>query len=350
MNSKQPLYVALFFSLFVLFAAEVKAAQPGTLDSGMVNPGYEEKPDWFKLSFLDIREDVEEATAEGKRVLLYFYQDGCPYCAKLIRDNFSQRAISEKTQKHFDVIAINMWGDKEVTDINGNETIEKEFAKSLRVMFTPTLLFLDEQGKIALRVNGYYFPEKFSAALDYVAQKMETKTGFGAYYRSKSPAPATGKLHADPSYLKSPYDLTSAARNSKKHLLVLLEQKKCKACDELHQDIFQRKRTKSNLEKLDVVLLNVHSRDTLITPDGKKNKIYEWVKELNTKYVPSMVYFDASGKEVFRAEAYLKAFHVQGSMSYVFSEAYKTQPSFQRYLSGVADKIQEQGQDLDLME
>ncbi|MCK5091158.1 MAG: thioredoxin, partial [Gammaproteobacteria bacterium] len=83
--------------MFVLFAAEVEAAQPGTLDSGMVNPGYEEKPDWFKLSFLDIREDVEEATAEGKRVLLYFYQDGCPYCAKLIRDNFSQRAISEKT-------------------------------------------------------------------------------------------------------------------------------------------------------------------------------------------------------------------------------------------------------------
>lgn len=215
MNSKQAIYVAWVFSLLALFAAEVEAAQPGALDKGMVNPGYEEKPDWFKLSFLDIREDVEEAAAEGKRVLLYFYQDGCPYCAKLLRDNFSQRAIVEKTQKHFDVIAINIWGDKEVIDINGTEVIEKEFAKSLRIMYTPTLLFLDERGKVALRVNGYYFPEKFSTALDYVAQKMETKIGFGDYYRSKSPLPATGKLHIDPSYLKPPYNLTSVARKVK---------------------------------------------------------------------------------------------------------------------------------------
>ena len=341
--------MTLVFSLLALFVVGVEAAQPGALDKGMVNPGYEEKPDWFKLSFLDIREDVEEAAAEGKRVLLYFYQDGCPYCAKLLRDNFSQRIITEKTKKHFDVIAINMWGDKEVTDINGNETIEKEFAKNLRVMFTPTLLFLDEKGKVALRVNGYYFPEKFSAALDYVAQKMETIIGFGDYYRSKSPVPATGKLHADPSYLKSPYNLTGIARKSKRHLLVLFEQKQCKACDELHQDIFQRKRTKDHLERFDVVLLDVHSKDILVTPDGKSKEVNQWAKELNVKYVPSMLYFDAGGKEVFRAEAYLKAFHVQGIMSYVFSESYKTQPNLQRYLSAVGDEMREQGLEVDLM-
>ncbi|MCK5480512.1 MAG: hypothetical protein KAJ06_05175, partial [Gammaproteobacteria bacterium] len=32
----------------------------GSLEEGMVNPGYEEKPDWFANSFLDIREDVSE--------------------------------------------------------------------------------------------------------------------------------------------------------------------------------------------------------------------------------------------------------------------------------------------------
>jgi thioredoxin-related protein len=38
-----------------------------------------EVPAWFKETFLDIREDVREAAAEGKRLLLYFGQDGCPY-------------------------------------------------------------------------------------------------------------------------------------------------------------------------------------------------------------------------------------------------------------------------------
>jgi len=325
------------------------SAKSGEMGNGMVNPGYVEKPEWFKLSFLDIREDVQEAKSRGKRILLYFYQDGCPYCAKLIRDNFGQRSISEKTQKNFDVIAINMWGDKEVTDINGRETTEKKFSESLRVMFTPTMLFLNEQGKVALRINGYYFPDKFNAALDYVAKKMETKIKFGEYYRSLSTVPATGKLHIDEDYLQLPYDLTSAARKSKKYLLVLFEQKQCMACDELHQDIFERVETQRKLEKLDVVLLDIHSKDKLVTPDGKKKSAAQWAKDLDIKYAPSLVYFDTAGKEVFRAEAYLKAFHLNGSMSYVYSEAYKTQLSFQRYLSEVSDEIKEQGQEVDLM-
>ena len=73
---------------------------------------YPEQPAWFKQSFLDLREDVAEAKQAGKRVLLYFHQDGCPYCARLLRENFGNRRIAEKTRKHFDVIAINIWGDR----------------------------------------------------------------------------------------------------------------------------------------------------------------------------------------------------------------------------------------------
>ena len=36
--------------------------------------------------------------------------------------------------------------------ITGAQTTEKEFARALRVMFTPTLLFLDEQGNVVLRL------------------------------------------------------------------------------------------------------------------------------------------------------------------------------------------------------
>ena len=63
------------------------------LSAGMVNPGYVEKPAWFKDSFLDIRDDVNEASDSGKRVLLYFYQDGCPYCERLLKENMSQQNI-----------------------------------------------------------------------------------------------------------------------------------------------------------------------------------------------------------------------------------------------------------------
>ena len=44
------------------------AAPEGSLREGMVNPGYEEKPHWFKSSFLDLGEDIAEAREAGKRV------------------------------------------------------------------------------------------------------------------------------------------------------------------------------------------------------------------------------------------------------------------------------------------
>ena len=86
----------------------------------------------------------------------YFYQDGCPYCAKLLNDNVGNRKTADKTQWSFDVIAINMWGDREVIDLSGETTTEKAFAAALRVQYTPVLLFLKEQGRMVNRINGYF--------------------------------------------------------------------------------------------------------------------------------------------------------------------------------------------------
>ena len=65
------------FSVFLISVASAKTE--GSLAEGMVNPGYEEQPGWFKNSFLDLNEDIEEARASGKRLMIFFYQDGCPY-------------------------------------------------------------------------------------------------------------------------------------------------------------------------------------------------------------------------------------------------------------------------------
>ncbi|MES9847597.1 MAG: thioredoxin family protein, partial [Candidatus Thiodiazotropha sp.] len=170
-------------SILLLFAApQLQAAgdQEG-LGQGLVNPGFHDKPAWFKNSFLDLQEDLQEATEEDKRVILYFHQDGCPYCAKLLNENFSIKAIVDKTQEAFQLVAINIWGDREVTGLSGEATTEKAFAASMKVMYTPTMLFLDEQGRRVLRINGYYAPHRFMTALDYVAGREERNLSFRNY-------------------------------------------------------------------------------------------------------------------------------------------------------------------------
>ncbi|MGD8909586.1 MAG: thioredoxin fold domain-containing protein [Chromatiales bacterium] len=319
------------------------------LTNGLVNPGFHEKPAWFKHSFLDLREDAREAAAEGKRVMLFFHQDGCPYCAKLLNENFTLKPIVDKTIAGFQVIAINIWGDNEVTDIDGEVTTEKQLAEKLKVMYTPTLLFLDEHGRRVLRVNGYYPPHKFSAALDYVATKQESKQSFRDFVASRQPVPASGKLHREEHYLHPPFDLQRAA-TSGKPLLVLMEMKQCPPCDELHQDILKRETIRRTLEQFDVALLDIWSSDPVVTPGGETLASTEWAAALKVNYAPSMLFFDARGREVFRTEAYLRGFHIQAAMEYVLSGSYHEQPNFQRFVQSLADELESKGVHIDLME
>lgn len=344
------LVLVLLFSILSTYSIRGHCTEGQSLEAGMVHPGYEEKPAWFKDSFLDIREDIAEASAQDKRLILYFYQDGCPYCKKLLEDNFGQRAISNKTRQYFDLIAINMWGDREVADFEGEETTEKQFAKNLKVMFTPTLLMLNEMGGVVLRINGYYPPHKFLAALEYVGGKRELKTDYQGYLSSLAPQPATGKLHVSEQFLQPPYRLADRSARSAKPLLIFFEQQRCAACDELHLDILQRKKSLALLEGFDIVLLDRWSKDSIQTPDARETRIVEWAKTLDVKYAPSLVFFNRKGEEVFRTEAYLKAFHIQSVMDYVVSQAYLKEPEFQRFIEQRANELRARGMEVNLME
>jgi len=155
-------------------------------------------------------------------------------------------------------------------------------------------------------------------------------------------------LHSDPAYLQPPYLLSQ--RSAAKPLLVLFEQKDCAACDELHLDILKRKESAELLKGFDVVLLDMWSTTAVQTPDGSDSSAAQWAKKLGIQYAPTLVMFDKAGREVFRAEAYLKAFHIQSSLDYVLSGAYRDQPSFQRFVQARADALEAQGIHVDLMD
>jgi thioredoxin-related protein len=130
----------------------------------------------------------------------------------------------------------------------------------------------------------------------------------------------------------------------------LFEQKDCPQCDELHDDILKRPESTQLLRQFNVVLLDMWAKTPVETPDGKSTTAADWSRSLDIQYAPTMVMFDRSGKEVFRTEAYLKAFHLQSAMDYVLSGAYRDQPSFQRYIQARAEALEAKGVHIDLME
>ena len=333
--------------LALAWTALARAAQPAA-DAFDPSPHAIDIPSWFRETFLDFREDIRDAAKAKKRLMVYFGQDGCPYCRELMRVNFSDKSIVDKTRRHFDAVALNIWGDREVTWLDGNVRREKEFAAFLKVQFTPTLLFFDEKGKVVLRLNGYYPPHRFHAALDYVAGRHETKTSFADYLRRNVKEAASGVLHEQPFFAKPPFNFQRPRARAAKPLAVLFEQKHCAACDELHLRGFKDKQTLALVGRFDVARLELFGKQPVATPGGKKLDEAGWARELKVAYTPTIVFFDAQGKEVFRVDAYLRPFHLQSSFDYVASGAYRTQPSFQRYIQARAEKIRSRGGKIEL--
>jgi thioredoxin-related protein len=128
---------------------------------------------WIKnISFLDIKEDLNEALGSKKKgLIVIFEQPGCGSCKRLHEVNFSDTNLVKLITQNFDVLQINMYGSNEVTDIEGKVINERVFAEKLAINFTPTTVFFDESAKEIFRIPGYLRPKFYQRAIEYVIDR-----------------------------------------------------------------------------------------------------------------------------------------------------------------------------------
>ena len=120
----------------VLFATSLSAVEVG--DDGL------HKADWMRDTFKDLREDLEEANGEGKRLMIMFEQRGCVYCTKMHNEVFPQPDVTAMIEDNYFVVQLNLHGDVEVTDFDGETLSEKDMARKWGILFTPTIMYLPE--------------------------------------------------------------------------------------------------------------------------------------------------------------------------------------------------------------
>lgn len=291
-------------------------------------------PDWFKVSFLNLREDLEEAVAEGKAgIIVYFGQDRCPYCKLLMDVNFAKKDIEAYTREHFDVIAIDAWGDRLVSDMNGEELSEKSLADREQTNFTPALIFYDAQGRQALRLRGYHDPYHFRAALEYVADGHYTQESFPRYLaRAKLiTPPGEGELNPQPFFSPPPYALDRSLLPGQRPLAVFFEQAQCHACEVLHSGPLANLVIRGQLEFIESVQLDRWSQTPVVTPAGKRSTSAEWAEELGLFYTPTIVFFDKQGKEILRVDSVVHFYRLRMVLDYILSGAYERGLNLQQW-------------------
>ena len=128
---------AFSFLLFLLFALGANAAEMG--DDGLY------KAAWMRDTFKDLREDLEEANQEGKRLAVIVEQQNCSYCKKMHEKVFSDPTVHSYLMENFFIVQINLFGNIEVTDFDGEILEEHQMMSKWGVLFTPTMLFFPEK-------------------------------------------------------------------------------------------------------------------------------------------------------------------------------------------------------------
>ena len=126
----------VFICMSLWLATPLLAAEMG--DDGL------HKAAWMRDTFKDLSEDLEEANSEGKRLAVIIEQRNCMYCKKMHETVFSDPDIFSYLMDNFFVIQINMFGNVEVTDFNGEALEERHMVLKWGMMFTPTMMFFPE--------------------------------------------------------------------------------------------------------------------------------------------------------------------------------------------------------------
>ena len=283
-----------------------------------------EHPSWFKESFLDLGADLKEAVAAGKQgLIVYFGQRRCAYCQKLLKVNFGLEDIAEYTRAHFDVVAIDVWGVAEVTDIQGRTLIERDYAEQLETVFTPSLLFFNAEGELALRLRGYYPPYQFRAALEYVADGHYRREGFRDYLARGDNRMVfdAQDLNEEPFFASPPYNLDRRVP-SERPLAVFFEQGDCHACDVLHGQSLRDSEIFRNFEDIDSVQIDMWSDTPVVTPAGERTTARDWAAQLGLFYAPSILFFDEYGKEILRVDSVVAFYRLRHVLTYIRTKAY----------------------------
>lgn len=318
-------FAGLVWPLEMSFAADTDPAADDILSfDDFPREDILEYPNWFKRSFLDLQTDLSEAVAAGKRgLMVYFGQKRCAYCHQLIKVNFGLRDIVEYTRRHFDLVPIDIWGVEEITTPGGEVLTERAWSQQEDMDFTPAILFFDAEGRVALRLRGYYPPYQFRAALEYVADHHYRRESFRDYLARGDNRMVFGPedMNEEPFFQPPPYNL-DRRYPAERPLAVFFEQGNCHPCDVLHGEALRTPAIYRHFGDFDSVQLDMRSETPVITPRGKRTTARDWAADLGLFYAPAILFFDERGRELLRVDSVVGFYRLRNVLNYLASKAY----------------------------
>ncbi|MCU7924549.1 MAG: thioredoxin family protein [Candidatus Thiodiazotropha sp. (ex Dulcina madagascariensis)] len=143
---------------------------------------------FFDQSLGDFSEELEMAREEGKKgVLIMFEMDECPFCHRMKTRVLNQVDVQDYFKRYFLIYSVDIEGDVEIVDFQGQTMKEKDFAfRQHKVRATPVFGFFDLEGKMVTRFTGATNDvREFLWLGEFVVEGHYKSGNFSRYKRAK---------------------------------------------------------------------------------------------------------------------------------------------------------------------
>ena len=320
--------------------AEVDASQRGMdlnedgtsfADDASVRTKY---PTWFKTSFYDLPEDLNEAREAGKQgIMLFISAERCSYCQAFMDTSLKDPQLQQRLRTNFDVIGMDIFDDSEMVALNGKEYRIKHFVLAARASNTPTLMFFGENGRLLARVVGYYPPKRFGLLLDYLESEAYREQHFRDYLAQRQkPGQEATPITRDTLSETPPHMLDRTGVPADRPLMVVFENVGCEPCQRFHRRVLADKSIRRLLKEFHLVQLDANEvGQKLVTPSGAAMTPNVWYRELDLSYFPAVLFFDEEGKEITRLDSEILRFRMEGTLQMVLDGVAANEAQLQRW-------------------
>ncbi|NEX20552.1 thioredoxin fold domain-containing protein [Thiorhodococcus mannitoliphagus] len=321
--------------VFVLWLAGLGLSLAGDFEDATIM--HIDYPDWFKETFLDLPDEIDEARSAGKvGLMVLFTTEGCSYCAEFIRTSLADARLAERVQARFDAIGLEIFSDAEMVAPDGSQLRVKEFAERAGAGFAPSLVFYGEDGALLYRGVGYHSPERFASVLDYLSGPQQAGQSFRDFVVARSAehssAPADYRLLSDPLFSPPPFALDRSRMPADRPLLVLFEADGCEACGQMHKEVLARPEVRELLGRFEVVRLDAEDDETpVLTPGGRRTTAAAWFAQTGLTRLPALLFFEEHGQEVLRTDALVLRQRMMNALMYTLERAYQKGWTYQRF-------------------
>ena len=105
---------------------------------------------------------------DGKPLLVIFEQKVCAGCDEMHAEGFPRPEVAALLQR-YRAARVDIASAEALKTPNGKQLAMRDWARQLKIAYTPSFVFFDAGGREVFRVEGYLRPFHLASSLDYVA-------------------------------------------------------------------------------------------------------------------------------------------------------------------------------------